>query len=87
MCSFRFTINPHYRQDVEKKLKVAQDLGDRREINRLLAVLAIIKGHSFEDTAEILSLDGGRWRHTSLSLCSMGSRGGHARSLRDAPPN
>ena len=29
MCSFRFTISLRYRQDVEKKLKVTQDLGDQ----------------------------------------------------------
>lgn len=57
MCCFRFTISPRYRQVVEKKLKVAQDLGDLREIKRLMVVLAVIDEHSFEQVAAILRLD------------------------------
>ena len=42
MCSFRFTIPSHFRQDVEKKLKVAQALGDQSQINRWMVILAVI---------------------------------------------
>ncbi len=48
MCSFRFTISPRYRKDIEKKLKVAQDLGELSEIKRLMVILAVSEEHSFE---------------------------------------
>jgi len=57
MCSFRFTISPRYRKDVEKKLKVAQDLGELSEIKRLMVILAVMDEHSFEPVAAILRLD------------------------------
>ena len=57
MCSFRFTIPSRYRQDVEKKLKVAQALGDRSQINRWMVILAVINRQSLQDVATILCLD------------------------------
>jgi hypothetical protein len=57
MCSFRFTISPRYCKEVEKKLKVARDLGDLREIKRLLVILAVLDQHRFEQVAAILRLD------------------------------
>jgi len=57
MCSFRFTILSRYCQDVEKKLKAAQNLGNRGEINRWMVILAAINHHSSQDVASILNLD------------------------------
>lgn len=57
MCSFRFTIPSRHRQDVEKKLKVAQGLGDRRQVNFFLVILAVINRQPLEVVATVLNLD------------------------------
>ncbi len=54
MCCFRFTITTRYRKEVEKQLKTAQQLGDLRQIKYLLAILAVMDGQSFEQTALVL---------------------------------
>lgn len=56
MCSFRFTISTNYRKEVEKQLKVAQQLGDLRRVKFYLAILAVMDGKSFEDVAQFLRL-------------------------------
>ena len=54
MCCFRFTITTHYRKEVEKRLKTAQQLGNLHQIKYLLAILAVMDGQSFEQVALLL---------------------------------
>lgn len=54
MCCFRFTITTHYRKEVEKQLKTAQQLGNLHQIKYLLAILAVMDGQSFEQVALVL---------------------------------
>jgi transposase len=54
MCSFRFTITTRYRKEVQKQLKTAQQLGKLHQIKYLLAILAVMDGQSFDQTALIL---------------------------------
>lgn len=56
MCCFRFTITTHYRKEVEKQLKTAQQLGDLRQTKYLLAILAVMDGQSFEQVALVLRI-------------------------------
>jgi transposase len=54
MCSVRFTISTQYRQDVERQLKTARQLGRLRQVHYLLAILAVIDGQSFAEVALVL---------------------------------
>ena len=54
MCDIRFTISAPYRKDVERHLKTAQHLGHLRRVKYLLAILAVMDGHSFAQVASVL---------------------------------
>jgi hypothetical protein len=54
MCCFRFTISASYRKEVECHLKTAQHLGNLRQVKYLLAILAVIDGHSLAQIALVL---------------------------------
>jgi hypothetical protein len=54
MCSVRFTISTHYRKDVERHLKTARPLGHLRQVQYLLAILAVMDGQSFVEGAVVL---------------------------------
>jgi len=54
MCSVRFTISTQYRQDVERQLKTARQLGQWRQAHSLLAILAVMDGQSFAEVAVVL---------------------------------
>lgn len=57
MCSFRFTISTLYRQEVEKQLKTAQQLGQLRQVKYLLSILAVMEGQTFEQVAQCLRVN------------------------------
>lgn len=44
MCSVRFTISTHYRKELQRQLKTAQQLGNLRQVKYLLAILAVMDG-------------------------------------------
>jgi len=54
MCCLRFTMSSSDRQAVERQLKTAQHLGNRRQVNYFLAILAVMDGQSFAQVALIL---------------------------------
>jgi hypothetical protein len=43
----RFTISASYRKEVERHLKTAQYRGSVRQVQYLLAILAVVDGRSF----------------------------------------
>ena len=54
MCNVRFTLSTHYRREVERQLKMAQQLGHLRQVKYFLAILAVVDGQSFAQVALIL---------------------------------
>lgn len=54
MCSVHFTISRHYRKDVERQLKTARQLGQWRQVQYWLAILAVMDGQSFAEVAVVL---------------------------------
>jgi len=54
MCCIRFTISASYRKEVERHLKTAQHLGRLRQVNHLLAILAVLDGQRFAQVALVL---------------------------------
>lgn len=54
MCTFRFTISTHYREEVEKQLKAAQQVDKLRQVKYLLAILAVMEGQSFDQVVQCL---------------------------------
>ena len=54
MCSVRFTISTHYRKYVERYLKTARQLAHFRQLQYLLAILAVMDGPSFAEAAVVL---------------------------------
>ena len=56
MPSFRFSISPRYRKELEQELRTAQQLGHLRRVKYLLAILAVMDNQSFEQVASVLKL-------------------------------
>jgi transposase len=54
MCCVRFTISASYRKEVEHHLKTAQHLGHLRQVQYLLAILAVMDGQSYAQVALVL---------------------------------
>jgi transposase len=54
MCSVRFTLSAHDRQEVEHQLKTARRLGQRRQVQSWLAILAVMDGQAFAEVAVVL---------------------------------
>lgn len=54
MCRVRFTLSTHYRREVERQLKTAQQLGHLRQVKYFLAILAVVDGQSFAQIALVL---------------------------------
>ena len=54
MCCGRFTISAAYRTRVDNHLKTAQPLGRLRQVQPLLAILALLDGPRFAQVALVL---------------------------------
>ena len=54
MCCMRFTMSPSYRKEVERHLKIAQHLGNVRQVKYFLAILAVMDGQSLAHVALVL---------------------------------
>jgi hypothetical protein len=54
MCSVRYTLTTYSRKAVERRLKTAQQQGHVRQVQYLLAILAVGDGRSFAEVAEVL---------------------------------
>lgn len=75
MCCFRFTISTRYRQEVEKQLKTAQQLGELRRVKYWLAILAVMDRQPFEQVAQCLRLDLKTVTEWVRLFCCYGSKG------------
>jgi transposase len=56
MCAFRVTLSRRRRQDLEHQLHTAQQLGQLRDVQCLLAILALTAGQSCDDVALTLRI-------------------------------
>ncbi len=56
MLRFRLTISTAQRQELERKLKTAQHLGDLRLVKWILALFAVAHDQSTEHAARVLDL-------------------------------
>ena len=54
MCAFRVTLSRHQRQELERQLHLAQQLGQLHDVTCRLALLAVTDGQSCEDVARTL---------------------------------
>jgi transposase len=54
MCAFRVTVSRRRRQELERHLHTAQQLGKLTEVKCLLAILAVTEGQSCDDVARTL---------------------------------
>jgi transposase len=54
MCAFRLTVSRRRRQELERHLHTAQQLGKLPEVKCLLAILAVTEGQSCDDVARTL---------------------------------
>ena len=75
MCSFRFTISTHYRQEIEKQLKSARHLGDLRQTQYCQAILAVMDGLAFEQVAQVLRLHPKTIQEWVRLFCCYGVKG------------
>jgi hypothetical protein len=87
MCSVRFTISTHYRMEVEHQLKTARRLGQLRQVQHWLAILAVMDGQNFAEVAVMLHVHEktvAAWVHV---FCCYGIKGAPRRSPHAARPN
>jgi transposase len=56
MCSFRFTISRHYRKELERQLRTAQQLGQLARVKYLLAILAVMDDQPPAQIAQCLRI-------------------------------
>ena len=54
MCAFRVTVSRRRRQELERHLHTAPQLGQLPEVKCLLAILAVTEGQSCDDVARTL---------------------------------
>ena len=84
MYCIRFTISVSYRKEVEHLMKTDQRHGHLRQVKYLLAILAIMEGHSFAQVALVSRVHEktvATWVH---SICYYGIQARHIQSPRDA---
>jgi transposase len=86
MCSVRFTISTHYRKEVERQLKTAQQLGHLRQVKYLLAILAVMDGQSFAEVALVLRLHEKTVAAWVRLFCCYGLKGGPRKKPTGRPP-
>jgi transposase len=86
MCSGHFTISAPYRKEVERCLKTAQHLGDMRQVNSLLAILAVMDGQSLAHVALVLRVHEKTVTTWVQVLCCYGLQGAPRRKPTGRPP-
>jgi transposase len=86
MCSVRFTISTHYRKDVERHLKTARQLGHLRQVQYLLAILAVMDGQSFVEVAVVLRVHERTVAAWVRRFCCYGLQGAPCKKPTGRPP-
>jgi transposase len=86
MCRVRFTISTQYRKDVERPRLTARQLGRRRQVHSLLAILAVMDGQRFAAVAVVLRVQertGAAWVRM---FCCDGVKGAPRQKPTGRPP-
>jgi transposase len=86
MCSVRFTISTHSRQEVDRQLKTAQQLGNLRQVKYLLAILAVMDGQSFAQVALVLRVHEKTVTAWVCAFCCYGLQGAPRKKPTGRPP-
>lgn len=86
MCSLRFTVSMHYRQEVEKQLKTAQRSSELRGTNYCLAMLAVMHGQPFEQFAQTLRVHLKTVTEWVRLVCCYGVKGAPYQKPSGRPP-
>src|SRR5262245_50911023 len=86
MCCFRFTISTSYRKEVECHLKTAQHLGNLRQVKYLLAILAVIDGHSVAQIALVSRVHEKTVAAWVNAFCCYGVQGAPRQKPTGRPP-
>jgi transposase len=86
MCSVRFTISTHYRKEMERQLKTAQQLGHLRQVKYLLAILAVIDGERFAQVALVLRVHEKTVAVWVCVFCCYGLKGAPRKPPPGRPP-
>src|SRR2546428_6165608 len=86
MCNIRFIIATHYRQEVDRQLKTAQQLGHLRQVKYLLAILAVMDGQSFAQVALVLRVHEKTIATWVGAFCCYGLKGAPRQKPTGRPP-
>jgi transposase len=86
MCSFRFTISRHYRKELEKQLRSAQQLGQLARVKYLLAILAVMDDQPAEQVAQCLRIHGKTLVEWVRLFCVYGVKGAPRKTPTGRPP-
>jgi transposase len=86
MCCLRFTISASYRKEVECHLKTAQYLGSVRQVKYLLAILAVVDGHSFAQVALVFRVHEKTVATWVRMFCCYGLQGAPRHKPTGRPP-
>jgi transposase len=86
MCSVRFTISTHDRQDVERHLKTARQLGQLRQVQYWLAILAVMDGQSVAEVALVLRVHKTTITAWVCMFCCYGLKGAPRQKPTGRPP-
>ena len=87
MCCMRFTISASYRKEVERHLKTVQRLGHVRKVKYLLAIRAVVDGHSFAQVALVLRVHAKTVVTWVRVFCCYGLQGAPRHKPTGRPPN
>lgn len=85
MCSFRFTISRHYRKELERQLRTAQQLGQLARVKYLLAILAVMDDQPAEQIAQCLRIHGKTLAEWVRLFCVYGIKGAPRRQPLGRP--
>jgi transposase len=86
MCNIRFIISTHYRQEVDRQLKTAQQLGNMRQVKYLLAILAVMDGQSYAQVALVLRVHEKTVAAWVCMFCCYGLQGAPRKKPTGRPP-
>ena len=86
MCGVRFTISASYRNEVERHVCTAQQLGRVRQAEYFLALLAVIDGQSAAQVALVLQVHEKTVLTWLRAFCCDGCPGAPHRKPSGRPP-
>src|SRR5215217_750770 len=86
MCCLRFTMASSDRKEVECQLKTAQHLGNLRQVQYFLAILAVMDGQSFAQVALILRVHEKTVASWICAFCCYGLQGAPHTKPTGRPP-